>query len=250
ERSGQTDLADDWAERCFDRFHASIACTGIYVQGLQERQGPEAEALTYAALQRLGRGIGGNVPRLRQVEYHLRRELGQSVAVMFLQSVAADRPRNTQIQTMTAWACYRNGEPDLAIEYMTKVLDVRPNSPDALNFIGYTWAERGVNLDQAEQMIMSALDVRPNDGNIQDSLGWVFYMRGDFQSAIEWLELANQNSPGDSVLLEHLGDAYAAAGRTEEAAAVYRRAIEAAGDGGVDHLRDKLEGLDVPSETT
>ena len=66
---------------------------------------------------------------------------------------------------------------DKALEYMRMTLEKNPDNPHALNYIGYTWAERGENLDEAERMILRALDQRPNDGYITDSLGWVYYMR-------------------------------------------------------------------------
>ena len=66
---------------------------------------------------------------------------------------------------------------DESVEFMRRALDANPDNASALNYIGYTWAERGINLDEAEKMIERALALRPDDGYIADSLGWVFYMR-------------------------------------------------------------------------
>jgi len=109
-----------------------------------------------------------------------------------------------------------------AIDAMLGVLDVDPNHAQALNFIAYTWVERGENLDTAERMIRRALEQRPNDGYILDSLGWVYYMRarplaragrqGDarpfLEEAREKLARAAELTGGDPVVSEHLGDVY------------------------------------------
>lgn len=111
---------------------------------------------------------------------------------------------------------------DISIEYMQKALDRNPDNASALNYIGYTWAERGINLDEAERMIRRAIDLRPDDGYIIDSLGWVYYMRALplvekgrtheakplIDQALEQLERARDLTGGDPVISEHLGDAY------------------------------------------
>ncbi len=111
---------------------------------------------------------------------------------------------------------------DEAIDAMLGVLEVDPDHAQALNFIAYTWVERGENLDTAERMIRRALEQRPNDGYILDSLGWVYYMRarplaragrqGDarpfLEEAREKLARAAELTGGDPVVSEHLGDVY------------------------------------------
>ena len=109
-----------------------------------------------------------------------------------------------------------------SVEFMRRALAANPDNASALNYIGYTWAERGVNLDEAEQMIERALVLRPEDGYIADSLGWVFYMRarplvegGDLPAARKYidqalaaLERADDLTGGDPVVSEHIGDTY------------------------------------------
>ncbi|MBV9785794.1 MAG: tetratricopeptide repeat protein [Acidisphaera sp.] len=96
-------------------------------------------------------------------------------------------------------------------------LELSPDEPYVLNYLGYSWAEQGHNLARARQMIERALELRPNDGAIADSLGWVLLRQGDVAGAIHWLEHAVELQPEDATINAHLGDAYWAAGRKLEA---------------------------------
>jgi len=129
---------------------------------------------------------------------------------------------------------------DEALEYMRRTLDENPENAHALNYIGYTWAERGENLDEAEAMIRRALEQRPNDGFITDSLGWVYYMRarplldaGERARGLEYLEkardqlrLAAELTGGDPVVSEHLGDVHRLLDDKQRALEFYREAVE------------------------
>ncbi len=104
-------------------------------------------------------------------------------------------------------------------------LDLSPDQPFVLNYLGYAWAEQGRNLVQARRMIERAVEQQPNDGSIIDSLGWVLLQSGDKASAIRFLERAVELEPEDSTINGHLGDAYFAAGRKQEADIQWRRAL-------------------------
>ncbi len=109
---------------------------------------------------------------------------------------------------------------------MRAVINRDPKHARALNYLGYTWADQGVHLDEAEQLIRRALEVEPDDGYYVDSLGWVQFRRGKFDDAAKTLEHAVELVPEDPVITEHLGDAYAKAGKKDRAAATYRRVLE------------------------
>jgi tetratricopeptide (TPR) repeat protein len=106
-----------------------------------------------------------------------------------------------------------------------RALDLSPDQPYVLNYLGYSWADMGHHLDQARQMIQRAAERRPNDGAITDSLGWVMYRQGDAKQAVTTLEHAVELEPEDSTINAHLGDAYWAAGRKIEAQYQWRRAL-------------------------
>jgi tetratricopeptide (TPR) repeat protein len=104
-------------------------------------------------------------------------------------------------------------------------LELSPDQPFVLNYLGYSWADMGHHLDKARQMIERAAEKRPNDGAIIDSLGWVEFRQGDTGQAVKTLERAVEMEPEDSTINAHLGDAYWAAGRKIEAQYQWRRAL-------------------------
>jgi tetratricopeptide (TPR) repeat protein len=150
------------------------------------------------------------------------------------------------------------GRQDEALAAMQQVLAKNPNHAGALNYIGYTWADRGQNLDEAERMIRRALELRPDDGYIVDSLGWVHYTRarqlleaGDnaggkkqLALAIQTLERAAVLAGGDPVISEHLGDAYLLRSDRKRALQHYEQAVELEPRKNEQpHLFEKLERL-------
>ena len=104
-------------------------------------------------------------------------------------------------------------------------LELEPDQPFVLNYLGYSWVDQGLNLEEAQDMLHQAVAARPDDGFIVDSLGWVFYRLEDFERAVEQLERAVELQPGDPVINDHLGDAYWQVGREREAYFQWRRAL-------------------------
>src|SRR5215813_11689607 len=100
---------------------------------------------------------------------------------------------------------------------MRKALELQPEQPHVLNYLGYSWIDQGVNLDEGMKMIKRAVDQRPDDGYIVDSLGWAYYRIGNFEDAVKNLERAIDLKPEDPTINDHLGDAYWRVGRTLEA---------------------------------
>lgn len=105
-------------------------------------------------------------------------------------------------------------------------LEYRPDNPHVLNFLGYSWADKGMHLVEARDMIIRALTRTPSDPYITDSLGWVYFKEGDLVQATEFLERAVSLKPYDPVLNDHLGDVYEKTGRTLEARYQWRRALD------------------------
>ncbi len=109
---------------------------------------------------------------------------------------------------------------------LKRAVEIAPEEPIALNYLGYSWAERGVNLDEAFRLIEKAVALRPQSGAITDSLGWAYFQRGEFEAALPHLEKAASLEPGDPTVTDHLGDVYWRLGRETEARFQWRRALE------------------------
>ena len=98
-----------------------------------------------------------------------------------------------------------------------KALELYPDQPLVLNYLGYSWVDKGLNLEEAFKMLRRAVELRPNDGYIVDSLGWAHYKLGQYAEAAGTLEKAIDLKPADPVLNDHLGDAYWRVNRRIEA---------------------------------
>ncbi len=126
-------------------------------------------------------------------------------------------------------------------EYIQRSLELSPDDPHALNYLGYTYAEHGVYLEEAERLIIRALELKPGDGFITDSLGWVYYKQGRYDDAVRVLREASELAPKDPVIWEHLGDALRKAEDPGAARQAYEKAAELAPDS--ESVRRKLEEL-------
>jgi tetratricopeptide (TPR) repeat protein len=109
-------------------------------------------------------------------------------------------------------------------------LQLRPDDPAILNYLGFSWADQGVNLDRARTMIERALSLVPDDGAIVDSLGWVMFRSGDYDDAVKQLEHAVALNANDATINDHLGDAYWRAGRQIEARSQWEKAARFSDD--------------------
>lgn len=108
----------------------------------------------------------------------------------------------------------RKGDETKSIEYLEKALELKPDYDDALNHLGYMWAEKGKNLPKARAMIEQALKAEPENPAYMDSMGWVLFKLGKHPEALDWLLKARQRmTEPDATVLDHVGDAAAACAR-------------------------------------
>jgi tetratricopeptide (TPR) repeat protein len=148
-------------------------------------------------------------------------------------------------------ALERSGEWDRAEADFLKALELQPEQPLALNYLGYSWVEQHRNLDEALSMIKRAVAQRPEDGYITDSLGWVLYRMGKHEEAVPQLERAVELTPVDPTINDHLGDALWMVGRKREAEFQWSRALSFdPAEADAERIRRKLDrGLDAVLRT-
>ncbi len=132
---------------------------------------------------------------------------------------------------------------------LQRALALSPDQPDVLNYLGYSWVDRGEKLNEGLAMISRAAELRPQSGAIIDSLGWAYFKLGDYERAIGHLERAVELEPADPILNDHLGDAYWRLGRRLEARFQWRRALTLDPEAGeIAKIERKLEaGLPEPA---
>ncbi len=139
------------------------------------------------------------------------------------------------------------GRWDDAEQDLLLALSLEPTRPEILNYLGYSWVDRGVHIDQGFEMIRTAMEQRPNEGYIRDSLGWAYYRLNHYEKAVVYLEQAAELDPADPIINDHLGDAYWRIGRKQQAEYQWLRVLKYSED---DELKEivghKLKsGLDI-----
>ena len=108
---------------------------------------------------------------------------------------------------------------------MKHALKLSPNQPQVLNYLGYSWVDKGENLTKAVAMLEKARALSPYDGYIVDSVGWAYYKLGRYQDAADTLKIAVLLVPGDSTINDHLGDAYWQIGKKRDARFQWNHAL-------------------------
>ncbi|MBM3847652.1 MAG: tetratricopeptide repeat protein, partial [Verrucomicrobia bacterium] len=121
----------------------------------------------------------------------------------------------------------RNKDLDAAERYFRKSLAIAPGFAEALNYLGYMWAEAGIRLKEALPLIEKAVELEPKNAAFLDSLAWVHFKLGDPKEAMVWMKKCIEHSAEpDPTLFDHLGDIHAALGNLKEAAGAWKKSIE------------------------
>lgn len=208
--------------------------------------------------------------RLRQVEVLRELKRGEE-ATALLEKMAAERPERTDAllrlgdmhriakHNDAALAAYDKalarvkspGPGDWALHYaramaldakgdwpgaeagLKQALALQPDQPSVLNYLGYSYIDRGIRMEEGKALIEKALAARPHDGFITDSLGWAQFKLGKMEAAVDLLEKALELEPSDPSINDHLGDAYWAVGRRDEARFQWTRAAQQADNEGL-----------------
>ncbi len=143
-----------------------------------------------------------------------------------------DEPeRLTHFFYFQAGAAYeRNKDFEQAARYFTKSLEIKPDFAEAMNYLGYMWAERGENLDKAKELIEKAVTAEPENAAFLDSMGWVLFQMGKAHESLPWLLKSIENTSvekeDDPTLFEHLGDVYFKLDDLRNARVQYEKAVK------------------------
>ena len=190
----------------------------------QERAGQvkEAEATLVRAM---GQG-GASTELLEALAGFYGRQNRLQDAVSLLNGALARAPKDEALLFALASVHEKKGEWARAVEKVRIILDGDPKNATALNFMGYTLAQNGGDLEEAERLVRRALELKPDSPAFLDSLGWVLFKKGDADQGARVLELAVGAGPEDATPFEHLGDVCAKLGRKQRAQECYSRSIE------------------------
>ncbi len=154
----------------------------------------------------------GNIERERKQYAECGETYGRAVATI----AKPERPNWTVFYFRGI--CYERAKQWAKAEAdLKKALELYPDQPHVLNYLGYSWVDQGVNLDEGMRMIKRSVEQRPDDGYIVDSLGWAWYRLGNYEEAVKQLERAVELKPVDPTINDHLGDGYWRVGRHLEA---------------------------------
>lgn len=164
-------------------------------------------------------------------------------ATAVLKEALVKFPQDYQLKFALGVLYHSLGDDQQSIAEMQKLLKENPEDATVLNYIGYTYVELGVQLDDAEKLIRKALSLKPDSGFIIDSLGWLFYAKGEYEQSLGYLLRAAKLIPDDPVILEHLGDVYQKLGEKEKALEMYQRSLKMKEE---DRVAAKIESLGKP----
>lgn len=146
-------------------------------------------------------------------------------SAVILTQVLAARPGDWRLLYARGVAYDRSGRWADGETDLSAALKIRPDDSELLNYLGYSWIDRGEHLPEALAMVQRAVASNPKSGAMIDSLGWAYYRLGDYKKAVEKLEEAIELEAGDPDINNHLGDAYWRIGRRAEAAFQWKRVL-------------------------
>lgn len=154
-------------------------------------------------------------------------------------------PENAQLHFYYGTIYDRTGDKEKVIANMKKVIELDPNHSQGLNYLAFTWAELGKNMDEAEKLARRAVTLDPEDGYILDTLGWILLKRGNKKEALKFLEAAFKFQPSVSIIAEHLGDIYRELSMVEKAKGMYKKAVNLESDKKkMKELEEKILAID------
>ncbi len=249
------DGAEEQARKAVEEHPEDLMLANVLATVLAERSKPEEGA---AVLRKLLKGDRTDLDTHLAIAhvYEKGKQFDKAVARIDKASDLAESKRERINVLFTYGSVYERAKRyKKSEERFRQLLEIDPDNAGALNYLGYMFADRGVHLDEAHDLIQKALDMDPENGAYLDSLGWVYYRQGKLDLAAKYLERSLAEYQKDPVVLTHLGDVYFEQGRVQEARQHWRRSLEEwrrtapadRDDEEMGKLRRKLAELEMPA---
>lgn len=134
-------------------------------------------------------------------------------------------PQNPQVHYYLGTLYDKSQKKNEMVAAMNRVIQLDSEHVQALNYLAYSYAEMGQNLNIAETYALKAHQLDKNDPFIKDTLGWIYYQKGEYRKAVDYLEKAHKEMPEVGIIAEHLGDAYLKLRQNERAHELFEKAI-------------------------
>jgi tetratricopeptide (TPR) repeat protein len=208
----------------------------------EEKNNQEAIDLFEKSIKRKSKSV---LLRQGYANYLVRNDQEDQAEKILLKTIR-QYPLDEGVKLSLAEIYQRQGRYDEMENLLRSILAADPYSSSALNFLGYSLAERGVRLDEAQKLIVQAMEIQPDDGFIQDSLAWVYYQKKEYQKAKTMIEVALEREPEEATLWLHYGDILVALGEKQQARQAYKKAIKyEKKKENIEQLQNKLDRLDL-----
>ncbi|NOX35042.1 MAG: tetratricopeptide repeat protein [Deltaproteobacteria bacterium] len=208
--------------------HSQFKKIILSVASLYKQLGKEQTAINY--LEDKYRAYPKDIDIIVYLASFYEKDKHYEKATSLLKKGLGDSPDNTSLLFRLGALQDKTGFKEKSLETMKRIIEIDPKDASALNYLGYSWADLGIKLDKALLLIKRAYKIRPDDGYIIDSLGWVYYKKGEYKKAVEYLEKAAKLTSFETIISEHLGDAYLKADQPDKALDVYKKALSNAKD--------------------
>ncbi len=191
-----------------------------------------------------------DVPQLYAYYATLLDEEKQYKKALDMLVTAVDKfPSNTQLRFFLGTMYDRTGSPKDTIAQMNKVIEQDKDHVQALNYLAYTYAELGDQLEDASELAHRALALQPNDGYVLDTVGWIHFKKGEIEQAIKYLEAAHKAKGDEAIIAEHLGDAYLRHQMWQKAQRMYQKAAKLEGTGSRQKkIEEKIANIQVQNQ--
>ena len=213
----------------------------VHISFLYQDIGENKKAIT--CLEKALKSMGDNIDFIYYLSSLYEEEKMYNKAVeMLLKGVKYDNA-NADLHFRLGIVFDKMGQKQECIKQLEIVIQLEPENASALNYLGYTLVDIGVDLNKAQEFIEKAVSLKPDDGYIIDSLGWLYYKKGDYKKAVKFLKKATEIILNDPLILEHLGDVYVKILEYQKAFDIYQLAFEQNGENKLS-LEKKINALE------